>query len=56
MKMDINELTVGQLKEIQGLCGASKAGSEYPYKLGQAYPIRTVTHHYIGVLKWIGPT
>ena len=25
-----------------------------PYRIGQSYLIRTVTHHYIGILKWIG--
>lgn len=53
--MDINELTIGQLKDIKSLCGINQGSNEaHPYKIGQSYLIRTVTHHYIGVLQWVG--
>ncbi len=40
--MDINELTLGQLKEIQHMCGTTKNES-HPWKIGKQYFIRTVT-------------
>lgn len=46
--MNINEQTVGQVKEIQGLLGG-RTGS-HPYKIGKNYFIRTVTHHLTGRL------
>ena len=51
--MNINELTLGQIKEIQSMCGVAKQ-EPHPFTIGQSYLIRTVTHHYIGVLKWVG--
>ena len=50
--MDLNDLTLGQLKEIQGMC-AVKGSSEGPYKIGKNYFLRTVTHYYTGKLKAI---
>ena len=52
--MDINELTVGQLKTLQGLCnrlGDTNAGDDAtPYEIGKCYLIRTVTFFHIGKL------
>lgn len=39
--MDINSLTIGQIKEIQSLIGV--AHQEHGYKIGANYLIRTVT-------------
>lgn len=40
--MNINELTLGQIKEIKSMCG-SKISKPHPYKIGANYLIRTVT-------------
>lgn len=53
--MNINELTLGQIKEIKSLFGGvscePSSMNSYPYSIGEKYLIRTVTHYYIGVLK-----
>lgn len=47
--MDIESLTVKQVREIAGLCGSkTKRGYEPIARVGQAIFIRTVTHHYTG--------
>ena len=61
--MDINELTIGQVKEIQRM--GSVLGSDetvekslpsvHPYELGKVYFIRTVTFYYVGRLTGITP-
>ncbi|MBP9706797.1 MAG: hypothetical protein KBD78_04085 [Oligoflexales bacterium] len=53
MSFNIHDLTLGQIKEIQAMF-STEQNSENPYKIGQAYLIRTVTHHYIGIIKWVG--
>lgn len=40
--IDLNELTVGQLKDIQKMCGVSKETSSH-WIVGKNYFIRTVT-------------
>ena len=50
--MDLNDLTLGQIKDIQSMCG-SKDQTTGPYKIGSSYFIRTVTHYYTGKLKHI---
>jgi hypothetical protein len=49
--MNLEELTLGQIKEIQSMCGTKDLNS--PYKVGESYFIRTVTHYYTGKLKHI---
>ncbi len=54
--MNINELTLGQLKEIQAMTnfGTNKSATEQNksfFVIGQKYFIRTVTFHYCGVLE-----
>lgn len=49
--MNIDELTLGQLKQIQKLCSTNKCESKW--KIGQAYFIRTVTNYYTGILEYI---
>lgn len=46
--MDINSLTIGQIKEIQSLIGVANEG--HPYQIGKNYLIRTVTMAYTGRL------
>jgi len=47
--MNINDLTLGQLKEITSLTGSSQE-FKTPFKIGKAYLFRTVTHIDIGVV------
>ena len=52
--ININELTLGQVKELQSLLGGSNQVSNHPYKIGEAYLIRTVTFIALGKLEWVG--
>ena len=43
-KMNINELTIGQVQEIQGMLGGGLKSDPYcPWRIGRNYIIRTVT-------------
>jgi hypothetical protein len=53
--MNINELTLGQIKEIQSLKLGDTSSAEHPYAVGKNYFIRTVTHHYTGTLIAVYP-
>ena len=53
--MNVNELTLGQIKEIHQLLGSSGADTFRPYELGEDYLIRTVTHINIGTVIAVGP-
>ena len=46
--MNVNEMTVGQVKEIQALMGETKSKYEPIAEVGKKIFIRTVTHHYTG--------
>ena len=46
--MNVDDLTLGQIKEIQTMCGSKSNIDPHPYKIGQAYLIRTVTMIYTG--------
>ena len=48
--MDLDSLTLGQVKQLKNLFGDESA-LEHPYKIGQKYAIRTVTMIYVGKLK-----
>ena len=51
--MNIEELTIGQVKELQkilGIKGATGITEGHPYQIGQPYFIRLVTHYYVGRL------
>ena len=47
--IDINELTLGQVKQLQLAFGVGKS-AEHPYEIGEPYFIRTVTFHLTGRL------
>ncbi len=47
--MNIDELTLGQLKEIKENVGVKRV-SKHPYEIGENYFIQTVTHYYTGRL------
>ena len=49
MGIDINDLTVGQLKEIKRI-SCDTPPLRHPYKIGKNYLIRTVTMIYTGKL------
>lgn len=51
--MDINELTLGQVKELKEMFGGCAVPSESPFKIGEAYLFRTVTHIEVGRVKAI---
>lgn len=58
MSININDLTLGQIKEIQGLnLGLSAPVSEpaTPWVVGEQYFIRTITYHATGRLTAIYP-
>lgn len=46
--MNIDELTLGQIKQIQSLCGSKSA--THPYVIGKAYLVQTVTQYRVGKL------
>lgn len=50
--MNVEDLTLRQINQIKSLCSGTSL--EHPYNIGTSYLIRTVTHHYTGVLKWVG--
>lgn len=50
--MNIDELTLGQLKQIQSACSVQKDEQCF-WKVGEKYLIRTVTHYYTGRLKGV---
>ena len=49
--LNIEELTVKQIKQIQSLLKTPAPESGHPYQVGQNYFIRTVTHYYTGKLE-----
>lgn len=51
--MNIDDLTIGELKQLQSMMG-TKCAEEHPYQIGKLYFFRTVTMHLIGKLEWVG--
>ena len=51
--MNLNELTIGELKQLKNLIGGECAES-HPYTIGDNWFIRTVTHHLVGEIKSVG--
>jgi hypothetical protein len=49
--MNINELTLGQIREIQSLALRASQTQAHPWEIGQHYAIRTVTMIQTGVIK-----
>jgi hypothetical protein len=47
--MDLDQLTVGELKRLTSLVGKRKPDDSH-WKVGKNYFLRTVTHHYTGRL------
>lgn len=53
--MEIDNLTVKEIKQIQSLLKGSGEKQESPYKIGQSYLIRTVTMYYTGRIVRVTP-
>ncbi|MCF6304389.1 MAG: hypothetical protein L3J33_03345 [Rhodobacteraceae bacterium] len=54
--MNIDEMTLNQLKQIQTLFGGSVPPSEgHPWQIGKTYLIRTVTMIDVGILTAVFP-
>lgn len=52
MSININELTIGQVKEIRSLLGDYQPTNKpHPFEIGENYFIRTVTMSHVGKLK-----
>ena len=50
--MNINELTIGQAKELASLFNnKTESNNSYPFEIGKNYFIRTVTIIYVGKLE-----
>lgn len=47
--MNLDDLTLGQIKEIKSMACKTDSGS-HPYTINDPYLIRTVTHYYTGRL------
>jgi hypothetical protein len=47
--MNIDQMTIGELKQIQQLIGQNKSGAT-AFEIGKSYLIRTVTNFYTGRL------
>ena len=48
--MNLDDLTIGQAKELRRLLGGEAVTAEHPYPVGEAVFVRTVTMHYTGRL------
>ena len=54
--MNINELTLGQARELAALFNNQIQDQPCPFEIGENYFIRTVTHHHTGRLVQVTPT
>lgn len=50
--MNLEEITLGQLRTLEGLLGKSEP--KHPYEVGQNYIVRTVTMIFTGKLTLVG--
>lgn len=55
MNMNIDELTVKEVKQIQSVLKSDKGESNHPYHIGKNYFIRTVTHYLTGKVVMVTP-
>lgn len=54
--MNINELTIGQAREIAAMFNTGKPAESHPFEIGQPYLIRTVTMANAGTVVAVHPT
>ena len=52
--MNINELTIGQAKELSTMLNGQAKEENNPYTIGKWWFFRTVTHHLSGIVKSVG--
>jgi len=50
MEINIEDLTLKQIREISAMAGGNKQNDDAHWKIGENYFIRSVTHHYTGKL------
>lgn len=55
MTVNLDELTLSQIRQLRELFGAAPATEMQPYEIGKNMFIRTVTHHLTGRLVAVGP-
>lgn|SRR3990167_2864649 len=53
--MNIEDLTLAQIRQIQSLGLHPSSKESHPYQVGKNYHIRTVTHYYTGRLVEVFP-
>lgn len=53
--MNLNDLTIGQVKELMCLVGQQKQDCNHPYTIGKNYIVRTVTMIFTGRLVKVLP-
>lgn len=53
--MEIDNLTVKEIKHIQSLLRGGSSDSGHPYQVGQNYFIKTVTHYLTGKIIKVTP-
>jgi hypothetical protein len=53
--MKLDDLTLGEVKEISRLIAGAPTSSVGRWKVGQNYFLRTVTHHLMGRLEEVTP-
>jgi hypothetical protein len=53
--MSIDDLTIGEAKQLAGMFGGIGGDVHQPYKIGKAYLIRTVTMIQTGRVVEVGP-
>ncbi len=49
--MNLNDLTLGQIKDLQNIFNSKTIDTPCPFEIGEKYLIRTVTFTYTGQLK-----
>lgn len=54
-KVNIDNLTYGELKQIAALFGGAQPSAQSPYHVGEKYLIRTVTMTLTGRIVLVGP-
>jgi hypothetical protein len=54
--IDIDNLTLGQIKELRKMLGDEKQQQAHPFEIGKNHFVRTVTHHFTGKLVEVYPT
>lgn len=50
MKTKIDDLSIGEVRELAAIFGQKSASENHPFNIGANYFIRTVTHHLTGKL------